>query len=323
VQIHVVAEEMSQSSPYSGIKGVIMKMCRAIIVALFLYVPNALALEYYTGELSRENCVYAFTLGGKIEANDAAVFSQVLLDVDRQNRSSSCSLTRVKLNSPGGDVDEAMKIGRIIRKRELLTEVDLGDHCLSSCVLILGAGVVRSIMPESVLKPAARVGIHRPYFVSLDKGLSTTEIQNLRKQMISRMKAYADEMDLSERLIDEMMSIPPERIKILSPVELEQYRLSGVDASFDEKRTNNFAQEIGITSSELRKRSGEADKRCDGRRFGSDIKRWNQCKQAIYWNISESEIIKRERLIEDKCSGMADGSPARWECVMKILREGR
>lgn len=317
---------MNKSMPPSGDKGLIMKVSHAIIVALFLYVPNALALEYYTGALSKENCVYSFTLGGKIEANDATVFLRVLEDVDKQNNSKSCKLSIIKLNSPGGDVDEAMKIGRIIRKRELFTEVDLGDQCLSSCVLILGAGVVRSIMPESALKSAARVGIHRPYFVSLDKGLSTAEIRDLRKQMISRMKVYADEMDLSERLIDEMMSIPPEQIKILSEAELVQYRLSGVDASFDEKRTNNFAQEIGISSSELRKRTTEADKRCDSQftyTRPENVKRWNQCRQAIIWNISEAELIRRERLIADKCSGMQDGSPVRQNCVMKTLREGR
>lgn len=302
-----------------------MKMYRIIVCALLIYLPNSFAQVYSAQPEGMGNCMYALMLEGRIEPGD---FSKVLAAVDSHNKSRSCSLSRIKLNSPGGDVDEAMKIGRIIRKRELFTEVDLGDQCLSSCVLILGAGVVRSIMPESLLKPAARVGIHRPYFVALDKGLSTSEIRDLRKQMISRMKVYADEMDLSERLIDEMMSIPPEQIKILSPVELKQYRLSGVDASFDEKRTNNFAQEIGITSSELRKRTSEADKRCDSKFItgrGFDTKRWNECRSAIIWNISESEIIRRELLIADKCAGMVGDSPAtaRWQCVMKILREGR
>lgn len=295
-----------------------MKMYPIIVCALFIYLPNASALEYTTQPLG--SCQYTLILKGRIEPNDAAVFLKVLTDVDTENNSRSCKLSKIKLSSPGGDVDEAMKIGRIIRVRELLTEVGLGDQCLSSCVLILGAGVVRSVFE-------ARIGIHRPYFVSLGKGLSTAEIQNLRKQMISRMKVYADEMDLSERLIDEMMSIPPEQIKILSESELVQYRLSGVDASFDEKRTNNYAQEIGITSSELRRRSAEGDNRCNSQSFGFgrgfDIKRLNQCKQAIIWNISEAEIIKRERLIADKCSGMPDESPVRWNCVMKTLREGR
>ncbi len=292
-------------------------MYRIIVCALLIYLPNASALEYSAQPEGVENCLYTLTLKGRIEPGD---FSKVLRVIDSHNNSRSCKLYNIKLSSPGGDVDEAMKIGRIIRKRELFTEVDPADQCLSSCVLILGAGVVRSVFE-------ARIGIHRPYFVSLDKGLSTTEIQNLRKQMISRMKAYADEMDLSERLIDEMMSIPPERIKILSPAELEQYRLSGVDASFDEKRTNNHAQEIGITSSELRKRTSEADKRCDSQVFGIgrgfDSNRYTQCRGAIIWNISEAEYAQRARLIADKCSGMADGSPARWDCVMKILREGR
>jgi ATP-dependent protease ClpP protease subunit len=296
-----------------------MKILQSLTFALLFYVTNAAALEYYAHP-SGECPAIHLELKGPIEKNDSTAFLKVLNDVNLKNKNRSCKLFEIRLSSPGGDVNEAMKIGRMIRERELLVKVDKGNQCLSSCVLILGAGVVRTVFE-------ARVGIHRPYFVTLDKGLSTTEIQSLRKQMISRMKAYADEMDLSDRLIDDMMSTPPERIKILSLTELDQYRLSGVDASFDEKRTNNYAQEIGISSSELRKRSSEADKYCNSQSFGPgrgfDINRLNQCKQAIIWNVSEPEIIRRERLIADKCSGMLGDSPARWECVMKTLREGR
>jgi hypothetical protein len=295
-----------------------VKIFRCIVCVLFLYVPKVWALEYTTQPLG--SCQQTLLLKGRIEPNDAAAFLKVLAQVDAENNRRSCKLSNIKLTSTGGDVDEAMKIGRVIRTRELFTEVGVDDQCLSSCVLILGAGVVRSVFE-------ARIGIHRPYFVALDKGLSTAEIRDLRKQMISRMKVYADEMDLSERLIDEMMSIPPEQIKILSFAQLAEYRLSGVDASFDEKRTNNFAQEIGITSSELRKRTSEADKRCDSQFMvtgrGADPERWTRCRQAIIWDISEAEYVARERLIANKCSGMADGSTVRWNCVMKTMREGR
>jgi hypothetical protein len=72
----------------------------------------------------------------------------------------------VELNSPGGDVSEAMQIGRLLRQRFMYTFV-LADHeCASACVLILMAGVGRMPMPSS------RVGLHRStfdpaYFASL------------------------------------------------------------------------------------------------------------------------------------------------------------
>jgi hypothetical protein len=232
-----------------------------------------------------------------------------LNEVNFKNKNPSCKLFQINLDSRGGDINEAMKIGRIIREKELWTSVDLDSRCHSACVLILGAGVIRL--------PNFNVGIHRPYFVSLDKNLSTSDIQKLRKQMISKMKAYAEEMDLSDRLIDDMMSIPPERVKILSLDELDNYRLSGTDASFDEKRTNDQAQFYGITSAELRKREMEAERRCG--RARADQK-WTQCWQAVIWNISEADYVRKGHLVSARCDGMPKSS--RIECVLKIMRGG-
>ncbi len=286
-----------------------MKIIQSLTFALLFYATNAVALEYYV-EPSSDCPVNYLKLKGAIERNDATAFLKVLNHVNLKNKNRSCYFgLQISLDSQGGDVDEAMKIGRIIRERELWTLVEFDSRCHSSCVLVLGAGVTRS--------PNLNVGIHRPYFVSLERDLSTSAIQNLRKQMISRMKEYAAEMDLSDRLIDDMMSIPPERVKILSLDELENYRLSGTDASFDEKRTNDQAQFYGITSAEFRKRDMEAEKRCG--RVRAD-QRWTQCRQAVIWNISEAEYARKQNLVSARCDGMPKSS--RIECVLKIMRGG-
>jgi hypothetical protein len=49
------------------------------------------------------------------------------------------------LNSTGGDVTAAMKIGRIVRKYDGWTIIDGNNKCYSSCALIFIAGVIRNI----------------------------------------------------------------------------------------------------------------------------------------------------------------------------------
>jgi hypothetical protein len=52
----------------------------------------------------------------------------------------------VYLNSQGGDVEAAIKIGQIIRENERTVEVSTNSKCFSSCTLIYIAGVADIIL---------------------------------------------------------------------------------------------------------------------------------------------------------------------------------
>ena len=71
---------------------------------------------------------------------------------------------------------------------------------------------------------------------------------------------YLSEMDVATSLVDEMISIPPESIKILSYDEMVRYRLFGYDANYEEKQTAEAAAVFGISSSEKRRRDLVAKK---------------------------------------------------------------
>ena len=75
----------------------------------------------------------------------------------------------IKLDSIGGDVDAAMKIGRLVRQYEGFTSIEREDslanaNCYSSCALIFIAGVRRSIV-----SPGGQLGLHRPYLASMPR----------------------------------------------------------------------------------------------------------------------------------------------------------
>ncbi|QIK38445.1 hypothetical protein GWK36_11170 [Caldichromatium japonicum] len=57
------------------------------------------------------------------------------------------------INSPGGLVDEARKLGRYLRANGLRTAVD--DYCVSACIDVLAGGVERYATPN------ARLGVHQ------------------------------------------------------------------------------------------------------------------------------------------------------------------
>jgi hypothetical protein len=71
---------------------------------------------------------------------------------------------RVHINSVGGSVSEALKIGRFLRSHNASVGLWKGDQCLSSCVFILMAGVMRDAHAVDAID-----GIHRPFLFAADK----------------------------------------------------------------------------------------------------------------------------------------------------------
>jgi len=86
---------------------------------------------------------------GAIEAGDAERAVEPLADD---------SIARVRLNSPGGSVQDALAIGRAVRGAALDTVMGAGDICLSACPYILAGGTDRVVHED------AQVGVHQHYF---------------------------------------------------------------------------------------------------------------------------------------------------------------
>src|SRR4051794_10265947 len=96
-------------------------------------------------------------ISGTIDAAAASWFRSKLDDAKLQPGDT------VALSSPGGDVDQALIIGELIRSHSLKTAVATLDtdgrmrpsYCASACVLAYAGGAVRLGVPGSVL------GVHR------------------------------------------------------------------------------------------------------------------------------------------------------------------
>lgn len=176
----------------------------------------------------------------------------------------------VMINSPGGDWDASLALGRFLRKIEASVFV-MGD-CYSSCVLILAAGVHRIVFPDS------SVGIHRPY--STDTTPRTfLEAQRRYRTMEAETKKYLRDMNMPEALFEAMVRVPPESTRELTTIELERFGLSQDDPAAQAVDDAKEARKYGLTMDEYLRRKARREIACQ--REGADITDFKVSKEVI------------------------------------------
>jgi len=140
-----------------------------------------------------------------------------------QSGKQKISGNTVWLASNGGDIDSAMDLGRLLRKRGIFTYVAKNDQCFSACVFALMGGERRGV--------AGRLGIHRPYFLyTQDSPDRQARFRHLQKVV----KAYVEEMDFPESLYEAIMLVPPQSMQIVAPADLKRFYLEGISPSSED-----------------------------------------------------------------------------------------
>ena len=128
---------------------------------------------------------------------------------------------KITFNSGGGDIAEAVAIGRLIRENLIATEVPYGSECHSACVFAFAGGVVR-------MAPGT-IGIHSFYsddFIGSGDFADASEVYN---EVSVILEVYLEEMRIPDDLLDHIKRVPHDEISILGPEEREAYFLEGID----------------------------------------------------------------------------------------------
>jgi ATP-dependent protease ClpP protease subunit len=113
------------------------------------------------------------------------------------------------LDSQGGDIIEAMAIGRFVRETASGTHVT--KNCASACVFILIAGVSRTASLD------AAVGLHRPYYEPTKfAGLSLSDAEKKYKVLHEFTRHYLEEMEMPTAYIEKMFSISSDDVYYLT-----------------------------------------------------------------------------------------------------------
>jgi len=184
-------------------------------------------------------------LNGEIKAGDLTKLKSVFYSPMRRRVFNVLNqeVFELSLNSRGGSLEEAMEIGRWVRKNNISTIMPMNSECFSACVYILAAGVTKQVYYEAWRN---KVGIHRPYLTRMPN----EGVQVAIRKALADSRMYFAEMNIPEQLADAMFSIPPEKVEILTDDRLSFYRLTGLDIVFEEETELKGAALYGMTRQE-------------------------------------------------------------------------
>lgn len=190
----------------------------------------------------------------------------------------------VWLSSAGGNVDAAMKIGRVIRKHDGYTSVATSEKCYSSCALIFIAGVYRVNF--------GGLGLHRPNLASAPQIRATLEQQVPSK--FAAIRDYVNEMGITDNFYQKMVNTEPSK---MTTYDYDTYTklIPLQDPLYQEMQISKDARTYAVTTDEMRRREAETDK-CYNK--GDE---WLTCLEAI--NLGLSTQVHHERIskADDVC----------------------
>jgi ATP-dependent protease ClpP protease subunit len=227
-------------------------------------------------------CTFVININGDITSQTAVRFEEALTRWDKR------AIFLVSLSSPGGDIAAAMKIGRTIRSLHGHTRVMDKAGCASACVLIYGAGVSRLVFGEGQL------GIHRPALAVVPQESDSAAVKAVADRIADALRAYAAEMNIATRLIDDMLVISPDNIRWLTAEDRQNYGLGFLDPVYEETTVLDAARKLGITPGEYRRRQKLAEFECKG------DKTWDEANGVLVGVHSDcfSQIISTGKRIQ-------------------------
>jgi hypothetical protein len=178
---------------------------------IFSWFLPAHASEVLVKEAGRFIC--SIEINGEIDQKTPVQIDDALLSLGIQPKEMKrferlekvCPLLTVSLNSSGGDVDAAMKAGIRLREMWVNTVVHARHSCSSACVLLFVGGVYRYV--------DGQIGLHRPFSSHLSTGEPDSRASY--EQINRRIKLYLQAQNIPERLLDEMNTVAPSRIRWL------------------------------------------------------------------------------------------------------------
>ncbi len=253
---------------------------------------------------------YTIILEGEITAGDEKHFFQTFSDKVLDGE----TVASVQLYSKGGDVDEAIKLGKMIRRLRLITiipkihdgisETDIpsgyrlrdnrNQACASSCFLVFAGGIWR-IGNVALL--------HRP-FISRDssRNYNDLERERLQKDAMNLVVSYLKDMEVNQFFID----------KTIQYSSQDSYQVTQQDAeSYDLNEPVPSIEEIVLSKCDSLKKS-------DKYRPGGIEKylKYQQCKFPIIQELKRSAFIRELRQHASVLESKSDAIKKYWAFVL-------
>jgi hypothetical protein len=181
---------------------IISNVQRSLLTLVLAFTMTAVSPQ----SVRSDQRVGSYCLGNAYEACFVYVDGTITKDIADQlsEMASGIDAPAIYLNSPGGDLQEALRIGRIIRASGLMTKIGTlegveidefgrpsdfpkNGRCESACAYAFMGGQERRL-------GSGRLGLHR--FYSTERGLTSDETQFLSGLLVE----YMVEMGIDARL---------------------------------------------------------------------------------------------------------------------------
>tara|TARA_R110001592_G_scaffold283291_2_gene551218 strand:+ start:881 stop:1666 length:786 start_codon:yes stop_codon:yes gene_type:complete len=184
---------------------------------------------------------------GEIKDQDTEKLKNLLLFM-RVNHDEYESIP-VFLNSQGGSVEAALKMGRMLREYNATTAVIHGKQCSSACLFVLAGGVNRLVLFDAVL------GLHRPKFNEQKFAeLDSNQARQVYNSLLLELRAYLREMGILTQLLDDMLLTGSHSMDYRNRTYGEAVKLAGVDPAYKEWMRARTLQSLGPEVLEARDR---------------------------------------------------------------------
>jgi hypothetical protein len=136
----------------------------------------------------------------------------------------------IALNSPGGSVEDAIAMSRLIREKKLGTRVNTKALCASSCPIVFAGGVTRTAEKDAV------VGVHQVFNGGKDRP-SADQAMSSAQATTARVARHLQEMGIEAGLWFHALETPPDRLYYLTPKEMTDFKLTTEASPVARKKT--------------------------------------------------------------------------------------
>ena len=270
--------------------------------------------------------------GSKVEGKIVPGDAQRLLDFYGKYGDM---ISPVHLRSKGGDVAEAMRMGAIIRRLRLETEVpvwDTGrqpldrikvDHqentiCASACFLVYAGGASRF---------GNYLAMHRPFLPRKEaRNLSDEEYEAAQKEMVPKVKAYLADMDIDQYWIDRMLSANSQEYYMPTWDEADSkvHHLMGMVPSLEEVILSKCNEDPDIDRKVKEfLNSSSAHDETKFRQITQDADVFFQCKKTVLSDMQRAAFERENAaLVNEKCKQFPALTPSEMATLKALFQRG-
>jgi TPR repeat protein len=312
-----------------------MRMFLSGLIGALLVGMWAVAGSAATFELARRadgNIVPGVKVEGDIVPGDA----RKLLDF---YKTYGVMISPVHLRSKGGSVEEAMKMGAIIRRLRLETEVpvwDTGralvdpikvDHqedevCASACFLVYAAGASRF---------GNYLALHRPFLPRNEaRKINDAEYEAAQKAMVPKVRTYLADMEVDQFWIDRMFAANSQEYYMPTWAEADSkvHHLMGMVPSLEEVVLSkcNEVPDVDRKLKELgwRGTPPSAENNEKIKQILQDMDVFFECKKTVLSDM-QSAAFERENdeFLKEKCNQFPQLTPSELSRLKALFEKGR